>query len=68
MSANGAKVLGILDEVGTIQPGKTADPVVLEGDLEEIGNLHTTKFVFKQGVGWDSHKLIESVRGIVGIR
>ena len=68
MSANGAKVLGILDEVGTIQPGKTADLVVLEGDLEEIGNLHTTKFVFKQGVGWDSHKLIESVRGIVGIR
>ena len=68
MSANGAKVLGIDEEVGTIQPGKIADLVVLEGDLEQIGNLHSTKIVFKQGVGWDSIKLIESVRGIVGIR
>lgn len=68
MSANGAKVLGIDKDVGTIEPGKTADLVVLEGDLEQIGNLHATKFVFKQGVGWDSSKLIESVRGIVGIR
>jgi|TARA_B110000116_G_scaffold270414_1_gene288397 enamidase len=68
MSANGAKVLGIDQEVGTIEPGKTADLVVVEGDLEEIGNLHATKFVFKHGVGWDSSKLIESVRGIVGIR
>ena len=68
MSANGAKVLGVLDNVGTVEQGKLADLVVIEGDLEESGNLHNTKIVFRHGLGWDSSKLIESVRGIVGIR
>ena len=68
MSANGAKVLGIDEDVGTIQVGKVADLVVIEGDLEAAGNLHGTKIVFRHGVGWDSGKLIDSVRGIVGIR
>jgi len=68
MSGNGAKVLGVLDDVGTVEPGKLADLVVIEGDLEELGNLHSTKIVFRHGIGWDSSKLIDSVRGIVGIR
>ena len=68
MSANGAKVLGVLDNVGTVEQGKLADLVVIEGDLEELGHLHNTKIVFRHGLGWDSSKLIESVRGIVGIR
>ena len=68
MSGNGAKVLGILDDVGTVEAGKLADLVVIEGDLEELGNLHRTKIVFRHGIGWDSSKLIDSVRGVVGIR
>ena len=68
MSANGAKVLGIDEDVGTIEAGKIADLVVLEGDPEEDGHIQNTKIVFRHGVGWDSPKLIESVRGIVGIR
>ena len=68
MSANGARVLGIFEEVGTIEPGKIADLVVLQGDPEEDGNIKNTRIVFRRGVGWDSRKLIESVRGIVGIR
>ena len=32
ISANGAKVLGIYDEVGSIEVGKRADLVVLEGN------------------------------------
>lgn len=68
MSANGAKVLGIHDSVGTVEAGKVADLVVLEGDLEQLGHLRTTKIVFRNGVGWDSAKLYDSVRGIVGIR
>ena len=68
MTANGAKVLGIDDETGTIEVGKVADLVVLEGDPEHDGHIQETRIVFKGGVGWDSPKLIESVRGIVGIR
>jgi hypothetical protein len=33
-----------------------------------VGNLHDTSIVFRHGIGWDSPELIESVRGIVGIR
>jgi len=66
---NGAQYLGELDRIGTIAPGKQADLVVIKGDpskkIEDIENVET---VFKDGVGYDSAKLIESVRGQVGIR
>ena len=68
MSANGAKVLGIDGYVGTVEAGKLADLVVIEGDLEAVQNMHGTKIVFRHGTGWDSAKLIDSIRGIVGIR
>ena len=68
MSLNGAKVLGIDAEVGSVEAGKVADLVVIDADLETVGNLHDTSIVFRHGVGWDSPKLIDSVRGIVGIR
>jgi imidazolonepropionase-like amidohydrolase len=36
---NGAEALGIADEVGTVEPGKRADLVVLEADpLADIAN------------------------------
>ena len=68
VTANGAKVLGIDDDVGTVEAGKLADLVVIEGDLEAVRNLHGTKIIFRHGIGWDSAKLIASIRGIVGIR
>jgi hypothetical protein len=68
-TANGAQYLGELDRIGTIATGKQADLVVIKGDpskkIEEIENVET---VFKDGVGYDSAKLIESVRGVVGSR
>ena len=66
---NGAQYLGELDRIGVIAPGRQADLVVIKGDpskkIEDIENVET---VFKDGVGYDSAKLIESVRGLVGIR
>ncbi len=67
LSANGAKVLGIDDEVGTIETGKRADLVVLRGDPERDGHIRDVRIVFRHGVGWDAPKLIESVRGVVGL-
>jgi imidazolonepropionase-like amidohydrolase len=68
-TANGAQFLGELDRIGTITAGKQADLVVVKGDpskkIEDIENVET---VFKDGVGYDSAKLIESVRGVVGSR
>ena len=69
MSANGARIMGVDDELGTIEPGKLADLVVLEGDLEsDSGIIRNVTVVFKDGVGYDSEKLIDSVKGMVGIR
>ena len=68
MSANGAKVLGIDGDTGTVEVGKAADLVVLEGDPEADGHIRDTRIVFKGGVGWDAPKLIDSIRGLVGIR
>jgi len=66
---NGASYLGQQDRIGTLTPGKQADLVVIKGDpaknIEDIENVET---VFKAGVGYDSKKLIDSVRGQVGIR
>src|ERR1700720_1720885 len=68
-TANGAQFLGDLDRIGTIAPSKQADLVVIKGDpsrkIEDIENVET---VFKDGVGYDSAKLIDSVRGVVGSR
>jgi imidazolonepropionase-like amidohydrolase len=66
---NGAQYLGELDHIGTIAPGKQADLVVIKGDpstkIEDVENVET---VFKDGIGYDSAKLIESARGQVGWR
>ena len=69
MSANGAKVLGIYDDVGSVEPGKRADLVLIDGDpLEDPGEIRDVTTVFKDGVGYDSGRLIESVQGVVGVR
>jgi imidazolonepropionase-like amidohydrolase len=69
MTSNGAKVLGIAERVGTIESGKQADLIVIKGDVtktpRDIRNITT---VFRQGVGYDSAKLTEAVRGLVGMR
>ncbi len=68
MSANGARVLDIYDEVGSVEVGKRADLVVVEGDAEADGHIRNTRIVFRHGTGWNSAALMESVRGLVGIR
>jgi hypothetical protein len=68
MSLNGAKVLGVDDELGSVEPGKIADLAVMEGDLtSDPGAIRRVHLVFKDGVGFDSERLIESVKGRVGI-
>ena len=68
-TANGAQFMGELDRVGTIARGKQADLVVIKGDpSKQIEDIEKVETVFKDGIGYDSAKLIESVRGVVGSR
>lgn len=68
-TANGAEFLGEQNQIGTIAPGKAADIVVINGDPSaNIKDIENVEIVFKDGVGYDSPKLIESVKGLVGLR
>jgi imidazolonepropionase-like amidohydrolase len=68
-TSNGAEFLGELDKIGTLAPGKAADLVVIQGDPSaNIKDIENVELVFKDGVGYDSAKLIDSVKGMVGLR
>ena len=65
---NGAKYLGRDSRIGTLAAGKQADLVVINGDpSKSIADIRNVETVFKNGVGFDPSKLIESVRGRVGL-
>jgi hypothetical protein len=64
---NGAIYLGKQDQIGTIASGKNADLVVIKGDPStHISDIENVEIVFKDGVGHDSQKLIDSVKGRYG--
>jgi imidazolonepropionase-like amidohydrolase len=68
LTANGARILGVDRQLGTVERGKLADLVVLKGDLtSDPGVIRKPTVVFKDGVGYESAKLIASVQGRVGI-
>ena len=65
---NGATYLGRADRIGSIAVGKQADLVVIDGNpATTIADIAHVTLVFRQGVGYDPSKLIESVRGKVGL-
>lgn len=66
---NGAQFLGEADHIGSLAQGKQADIVIVRGDPStNIQDIENVDLVFKDGVGFDSAKLIESTKGQVGIR
>jgi len=67
-TSNGARYLAESDHIGTIAPGKQADLVVIQGDpSKNISDIRKVSLVFKDGIGYDPGKLIESARGMVGL-
>jgi imidazolonepropionase-like amidohydrolase len=68
-SFNGARFLGEDAHIGSIAAGKQADLMIVRGNpAANISEIEKVEIVFKDGVGYDSEKLIESVQGLVGIR
>ena len=63
---NGAKALGILEDRGTIEVGKRADFSIINGDPSTtITDIYQIETVFKNGIGYDSKALKDSVKGTV---
>jgi len=64
---NGATYLGLADRIGSIAPGKNADLLIVKGNpAVNINDVENVIIVFKDGVGYDSAKLIRSVKGRFG--
>lgn len=64
---NGATYLGRQNQIGSIAVGKNADLVVIKGEpSKHIEDIEKVEIVFKDGVGYDSQKLLDSVKGRYG--
>lgn len=64
---NGATYEGVANRIGSVAEGKDADLIVVSGDpSKEIRDIEKTEIVFKDGVGFDSQKLLDSVKGRYG--
>jgi len=67
-SLNAAEYLGRDKDIGSIEEGKRADLVLIDGDIQkDIHAVRNTEIVFRNGIGYDSKKLFESVKGMVGL-
>jgi len=65
---NGATYLNRANLIGSITSGKQADLVLIGGNpTRNVHDIEKVEIVFKEGVGYDPKKLIDSVRGKAGL-
>jgi imidazolonepropionase-like amidohydrolase len=65
---DGAQYLDQAASIGSIATGKRADLVMVLGDpSKNIQDVEHVEYVFKDGVAYDPAKLINSVRGSLGV-
>ena len=68
LTLNGARILGEEARIGSIEPGKAADLVVIRGDpVRTPSQVYEVTTVFRDGVGYDSARLRDFARGRIGI-
>ena len=64
---NGATYMGKQATIGSIALGKNADLVVINGNpATNINDIEKVEIVFKDGIGYDSAKLFDSIKGRYG--
>jgi len=67
MTMNGAKIIE-KSHIGSIETGKRADFAILNGNLKSNTSIiKQVEYVFKNGLGYDSKKIIEETDGQVGL-
>jgi len=65
---NGARFLGRDREVGSLEIGKRADIVVIDGDAAaDITAIEHMPLVFKAGIGIDTAKVFAAAKGKIGL-
>lgn len=65
---NGAIYLGQQDRIGSIAVGKRADLMIVKGDPStRIADIENVELVFRDGLGFDSARLLQSVQGKYGL-
>ena len=65
---NGARYLGRAAQIGSIEVGKRADLVVIDGDpTADVMALEHMPLVFKGGVGYQTEKIFTALRGAIGV-
>src|SRR3546814_12762918 len=66
---NGARFMGVDQEIGSIDVGKAADLVLVKGNpAKHIKDIENVTLVFKDGVGYAPAKLVKDAEGQVGRR
>jgi imidazolonepropionase-like amidohydrolase len=64
---NGATYLDLADRIGSIAAGKNADLFIVKGNpAASIADIENVIVVFKDGIGYDSARLLRSVKGRFG--
>ena len=64
---NGARALGVSDKLGTLEAGKLADLVVIDGNpLTDIRNTRKVRIVIKSGTVYDPQALLAQAEGKIG--
>jgi imidazolonepropionase-like amidohydrolase len=65
---NGARYLERDREVGSLEVGKRADVVVIDGDIAaDVTAIERMPLVFKAGIGIDPAKIFAAFKGKVGL-
>nr|WP_184602562.1 amidohydrolase family protein [Rhodanobacter sp. MP1X3] len=66
---NGARFMGEEKNIGSIDIGKAADLVLIDGNpATNIKDIENVALVFKGGVGYEPAKLVKAANGTVGLR
>jgi imidazolonepropionase-like amidohydrolase len=64
---NGARALGVSDKLGTLEAGKLADLIVIDGNpLADIRNTRKVRIVMKSGEVYDPQALLQKAEGQIG--